>query len=193
MAFNSTTGLGVAAQVAVDTKILDLSLSGVDTHQITASVEDVAGTPTPGTVFVLTAAANASGTTTVYTGTITGGGSNAFVDEVFLVAGFVTNAVNNGTFICTASSGTTLTLDNAAGIAETHAATATQEGSTKVYFITRNSGQATVSATGLITGVALGVAVIEASAPTFSNTIGLNPDGSPVNKVYSEINVHVKL
>lgn len=72
----------------------------------------------------LTAAAGASGGTTVYTGTITGGAANALVGTNFTVAGFVT-AANNGTWIAVASTATTLTLANAAGVAETHAGTAT--------------------------------------------------------------------
>jgi hypothetical protein len=72
----------------------------------------------------LTAAAAASGGTTVYTGTITGGAANALVGTNFTVAGFVT-AANNGTFIAVASTATTLTLANTAGVAETHAGTAT--------------------------------------------------------------------
>ena len=91
---------------------------------------------------VLTAAANASAGTTVYTGTITGGASNAYVGMIFLVSGF-TNPINNGTFTCTASSLTTLTLSNANGVAETNPATANsagtvywdqQNGSTQVLF-----------------------------------------------------------
>lgn len=75
--------------------------------------------------FTVTAAANASGGNTVYTGTFTGGASpftsgasNAYVGFRFVVGGF-TNAANNGTFICVASSATTLTLANTAGVAET--------------------------------------------------------------------------
>lgn len=75
-------------------------------------------------VFTLTAAANASAAHTVYTGTITGGASNAYAGQTFTITGF-TNGLNNGTFLCSASSGTNLTLANAAGVAETHAATAT--------------------------------------------------------------------
>jgi len=59
----------------------------------------------------------------VYNGTITGGANNAFVGYTFMVAGFV-NASNNGTFVCTASSATQLTLTNGSAIAESHAATA---------------------------------------------------------------------
>ena len=63
----------------------------------------------------LTAAATASGGTTVYTGTITGGDANGLVTQVFGVTGFVTSA-NNGTFVCVASTATTLTLRNASGV-----------------------------------------------------------------------------
>lgn len=75
---------------------------------------------------VLTAAVNASGGNTVYTGTITGGGSNAYAGVQFIVGGFTTTANNSGSpgFICVASTSTTLTLVNASGAAETHAATA---------------------------------------------------------------------
>lgn len=80
----------------------------------------------PAAALTLTAAAAASGGSTAYTGTITGGGSNAFAGNVFVVAGFA-NAGNNGTFICTASTTTVLTLTNANGVAETHAGTATAQ------------------------------------------------------------------
>ena len=75
------------------------------------------------TLLTLSAAANASGGTTVYTGTITGGSANALAGQVFTVAGF-DNTMNNGSFICTASTSTTLTLSNPSGVADTHAATA---------------------------------------------------------------------
>ena len=84
----------------------------------------------PGGALTLSAAAAASGGSTVYTGTITNGTSNAFKGLYFVVAGF-TNATNNSAyvgsqgFLCTASTTTTLTLSNALGIAETHAGTAT--------------------------------------------------------------------
>ncbi len=65
----------------------------------------------------------ATSTSTVYSGTITGGTGNGFAGDSFTIAGF-TNAANNGTFACTASTATTLTCSNAAGIAETHAGTA---------------------------------------------------------------------
>lgn len=78
--------------------------------------------------FALTAAATASGGNTVYTGTIPGGIGGApdyYVGYTFDVEGFVAHPVNNGKFKCVASTATTLTLANPAGVAETHAATAT--------------------------------------------------------------------
>jgi hypothetical protein len=85
---------------------------------------------------VLTSCNNNSGGNTVYNGTITGGGSNAYVGMSFIVAGFQTNLINNGTFTCVASSSTTLTLSNPNGIAETIAATANSAGA--VYWDKQN-------------------------------------------------------
>jgi hypothetical protein len=87
--------------------------------------------------------ANASGSSTVYTGTFgTAAASNGFAGLVFQVAGFVTNPGNNGTFTCTASTATTLTLTNSQGIAETHAATATSAGA--VYDDQQSGGNKTL-------------------------------------------------
>lgn len=70
-----------------------------------------------GTVFALTSVAAGTG---VYTGTITGGASNAFAGLRVVISGFgASNGVNNGTFYCTASSATTLTLTNSSSVAET--------------------------------------------------------------------------
>jgi len=77
-----------------------------------------------GNALTLTSAATATGGNTVYTGTILGGASNGLVGQKFLVAGF-DNSANNGTFTVTASTATTLTLNNAAGVADTYGATAT--------------------------------------------------------------------
>lgn len=72
----------------------------------------------------LASVADASGTTTVYTGTTPAGDSNGYVGQFFIVSGFLT-AANNGTFYCTASTDTTITLSNAAGVTETDPGTAT--------------------------------------------------------------------
>lgn len=71
--------------------------------------------------FTLTAAGNGNG---VYTGTITGGGTNLFVGYGVTIAGFATSA-NNGTFIITANTTTTITTSNSSSATETHAGTAT--------------------------------------------------------------------
>lgn len=187
----ATTGTGVAAKIAVDSASVSLQLSGTNTHQITPSIEDVAGTEqATSTVLTLTAAANASGGTTVYTGTITGGGSNALVGKKVTIAGFATGA-NNGNFEVTASSTTTLTVSNIAGVAETHAGTATIDDVNPFKYVSRNAAFATVSASGLITGVAVGSAIIEVSYPTFDNSAGTAVDGSYAQKVYAEILVTV--
>lgn len=72
----------------------------------------------------ITSVATASSGTSVYSGTITSGGSNAYAGQMFVVQGF-TKAVNNGVFLCTASTLTTLTLDNPSGDVESIGATAT--------------------------------------------------------------------
>jgi hypothetical protein len=76
-----------------------------------------------------------SGGDTVYTGTITGGASNAFVGMIFQVSGF-TSTQNNGTWVATASSATSLTLANPNGVAETDPATASSSGA--VYIDNQN-------------------------------------------------------
>lgn len=52
--------------------------------------------------------------TTVYTGTFTNGGSNAYAGLTLTFSGFST-AANNGTFICVASTTTTVTVTNPNG------------------------------------------------------------------------------
>src|ERR1700752_3999631 len=79
------------------------------------------------TTIFLTSVATSSGGTAVYTGTITGGGSNAYAGLKFTIAGF-SNGVNNGTFLCTASTITTITLSNASAVSETTNATIVSSG-----------------------------------------------------------------
>jgi len=73
-------------------------------------------------------------TTTVYNGTITGGAANAYVGKTVIVTGF-TNAANNGTFTATASTATSLTLNNKASVAETNPGTATVETGTSAVYV----------------------------------------------------------
>ncbi len=79
------------------------------------------------TTLYITSVNDASGGNTVYNGTFSGGGSNAYAGLVFLVAGFL-NGKNNGTFTCISSTTTTLTLNNAYGAAETDSATVVSAG-----------------------------------------------------------------
>jgi hypothetical protein len=63
----------------------------------------------------------------IYHGIFPDGGSNAYVGLQFVITGF-TNGANNGTFICTASSTTALTLANASSVAESASAFALSYG-----------------------------------------------------------------
>jgi hypothetical protein len=126
-----------------------LSLSGNNgqtTFQLDPQVVDVANVPVvPGTSYALTqvaassgpeqltvsAVAASSGGTAVYTVT-SGGTTNQWVGYSFTVAGF-SDSTNNGDFVATASSSTTLTLENPFAQAETHAATATSNEGVAVY------------------------------------------------------------
>ena len=90
---------------------------------------------TQSVVLNLTSVAGASSGHTVYSGAITGGASNAYAGDTFVISGWA-HVVNNGSFICTASTDTTITLSNANGVAETRAATAKVQGS----FVIGNAG-----------------------------------------------------
>jgi hypothetical protein len=110
--------------------------------------------PTPGTgALTLTAVAASSGGVAVYTGTITGGAANALVGVYFTVAGF-TLPSDNGFFVATASTATTLTLANPSAVAQTHAGTAT-------------SGYAAYQSTGADSSIKVGDSVTIAG---FSNS-----------------------
>lgn len=78
-------------------------------------------------------------TTVTYTGTITGGGSNALAGAVIYVSGF-TNAGNNGVFTVTSSTATTLVVTNASGVNETHAGTAIMDFSSSDVFAQNSAG-----------------------------------------------------
>ena len=103
---------------------------------------------------------------TVYAGTITGGASNAYVGLKFTVAGF-TNTANDGLFICTASTSTTLTLTNSKGVTATEAATGVSSGAvywdkldgttTMIYAKTTSAGQSYFLGSGGILYVGDGV------------------------------------
>jgi hypothetical protein len=85
----------------------------------------ISATVQPGTSFTLSAAGNASGGNTVYTGTFspTLPVSSASVTINAVISGFTT-AANNGTFKVISCTATQLTVANASGVSESHAATA---------------------------------------------------------------------
>jgi hypothetical protein len=71
----------------------------------------------------ISAAANASGGNTAYTGTFN---PTLIVGLSATVSGFLTHTVNNGTYTVVSCSATTLVLNNPNGVAETHTATVKQ-------------------------------------------------------------------
>ena len=99
--------------------------------------------------FTLTAVTTAG----VYTGTITGGANNAYAGQFFTTATFTANSgANNGTFLCTASTATTLTLQNTSAYAETHAGTATTGSLIGTYVTVAGFGNSNNNGTVQITG-----------------------------------------
>jgi hypothetical protein len=76
----------------------------------------------------------------VYTGTITGGGSNGLKGKVFQVAGFTGSIENNGEFYCTASTATTITLANGEAVSDLSGGSATQCTNTAIAYANETSG-----------------------------------------------------
>ena len=76
----------------------------------------------------ITGVAGSIGSSAVYTGVIVGGASNALAGNTYLITGFP-DLANNGVFLCTASSNTTLTLSNSSAVAQnaTEVGLATQQ------------------------------------------------------------------
>jgi hypothetical protein len=89
----------------------------------------------------LTSVANASGGTTTYTGTITGGASNGLATQSVVITGF-TNPANNSAvspafpsaFNVLSSTSTTITVTNPSGVSETDPATAVTTGGSILEF-----------------------------------------------------------
>jgi hypothetical protein len=82
--------------------------------------------------YTLTAASAASGGSTTYTGTFAQGGSNGLAGLTFNIQGF-TNSGNNGDFVVTGSTGTTLTVTNSGGVLESHSGLATSDHEIDIY------------------------------------------------------------
>lgn len=112
--------------------------------------------------YTLSAVANASSGSTVYTGTGLGSIANG---TTLVIAGFLT-AANNGRFVSSASSSTTVTVNNATGVAETHAGTAASQG-LSIWGITAPTNAPTI-------GVPTGGASLSFSLSAVANAAGGN-------------------
>jgi len=139
----------LTASAQVDNPILQirdandnlLVLTGYGTEGVVAPVaasDASAGTvATP--VLTLTQVAVA-GPVTTYTGTITGGASDAFVGLTFTIAGF-TNVLNNVQITVTASTATTLVCVTSTQVNETDSATALDDSATTIWTVVDPDGQ----------------------------------------------------
>jgi hypothetical protein len=90
------------------------------TATLTYQKAPIQATSLYGTQLAITSVAAASGGVAVYTGTITGGTGNALAGKYFQAAGFTaSNGADNGLYLCTASSSTTITLQNPNAVIDT--------------------------------------------------------------------------
>ena len=110
------TGANFTAPAAIDN-----THAGAAKTALTAAISYYQGLVPA--ALTLTAAANAVGGNTTYTGTITGGAANGLVGSPLAVTGFSTGG-NHATGLVTASTATTVTIANSGGVAETHAGSA---------------------------------------------------------------------
>jgi len=102
-------GTGTNRSYLGDINVVELFPNGAGAHSAwTANIGPLTGT----------AVANASGGTTVYTYTTLGLAASALVGYYFVTSTYA-HAANNGTFACTASTATTLTLNNPSGVSDT--------------------------------------------------------------------------
>lgn len=128
LAASQTTVIGSALLSATP----GLADAGGSTALTAANIYSVIGLAeqviiTPAGALTLTAVAASVNGSAVYTGTITGGGTNNYKGLYFVITGF-TNGSNNSPaqgFLCTVNTTLALTLSNPNAIAETHAGTAT--------------------------------------------------------------------
>jgi hypothetical protein len=102
-------------------------------------------------VLTLTSVSAASGGSTIYNGSLPNTTTNAYVGLVFVVSGF-NNAENNGTFVCSASTASSLTLSNTSAVAETTQGQATSNPS---YVIGNAVGTNCLFAPGAFNHIAL--------------------------------------
>jgi uncharacterized repeat protein (TIGR01451 family) len=150
--WNVTSGTPIASEDIIGTASTRSGAPSVPVAEYFNNALTLTSVAPTTVALTLTAAAAAAGGDTVYTGTITGGAGNAYVGDSVTVAGF-TNGDDNGTFTCTASTATTITLNNADGVAQTHAGTATvTTGTVYTGTITGGSGNGYVGDSFVIAG-----------------------------------------
>jgi hypothetical protein len=99
----------------------NVGLVTVAPNMVLSSVAPLSG----GAPYTVTSVATSTGGTALYTGTFANGAANALAGKNFTITGF-TNAVNNGTFLCTGSTILTIILVNTSATAETATAFASQ-------------------------------------------------------------------
>jgi len=155
--------------------------------------------PTGVSTNALTSVAASSGGTAVYTGTIPQAQNNSLVGLPINITGFV-NAANNGIWVVTANTATTLTLNNPSAVVESHAGTinwnisiplssvATASGGTTTYTLTTSTPGLTANALAgvpvSITGfTALGTYTVAPSNGYFTITAS-TPTSITVNNPY---------
>lgn len=135
----SVPGITGASQPTWATSVGNTTSDGTVTWTMIQTAASLTWQPntayTQSIVLNLTSVADAVSGHTVYSGAVTGGAANAFAGKTFVISGWA-HVVNNGAFLCTASTNTTLTLVNASGVSETRSATATLQGS----FVVGNAG-----------------------------------------------------
>ena len=112
---SSTTIDGTVTWVYVSAAVQGYTNSTTYLHNATFSEVG----PDQGTFPITSVVTTVSGSgVAVYHGTFPAT-ANALAGYAFVITGFATNVSNNGNFICTASTSTTLTLTNAAAVSET--------------------------------------------------------------------------
>lgn len=106
---------------ATSTQVIDLTYTG----QVECTIAAPNGLPTA-VAFALSSVATAVAGSAAYTFTSSqaSAAGNAYVGRAFTVTGFNSLGPNNGTYLCTASSSTTLTLANSSATVETASANA---------------------------------------------------------------------
>lgn len=118
--FSQTAGPSAVMPYMFDSNLLAGSITGT-------SATFRFQTGSAGASFPLSAAANAVSGLTTYTGVITPGGQFSPGQNI-VIAGF-TNPANNGTFVLSVCTLTTVVVYNPSGVSESHVATATAQGS----------------------------------------------------------------